>query len=638
MPEEKDEDASTIESGLKKIIVSSIGVCLSGLAGWIAAAVSNMPALPILGGKKIPAEYVAAIACIAVALLALYLLSEFKLWRVRSDHPEEDVGWDKIAIRVGELNGDDDKHSHRENIFESIKEPFRSRGIELFHVCWADFHVPWKGNLSEEVTKINKKTKDYFDKHPTPPDKVLIWGEVLKGKSVTLQLHFASPAKPGNDPERFSYDVRQMLPTKFSGKLGATLVVPVIEKAALTEREEYVDNVLVPFAGYFKEIVKELIAEREKPLAEREWSAPDERGLIFLSYGRLESAVGEQTGKLEAWKEAKDACREAVREFEAVSWKSADKVEAYLKYGNALVKVADSETGTELFSEAVSVYRTALGKLSQQSGNYLQCAAAQNEMGNALRKLGVRSHDTECLKDAEKAYRAALAMLNREGMPLEWATAQNNLGTALRRLGIWAKKTNNLEEAAKAYQEAEKAYRNALEVFSHIDKPLWLATVKSNLGNVLSNLGEMNDDMDRLSEAVQEQREALPVWERGSLDWARTANNLGSALRRLGEYLLKAGSYESGTASLEEAVTASRSTLEIYKREKRPEDGAEAQDTLGFSLLALGKRETGAVRLKDAREALNAAKDVFEKNGDVQRAAELQDRVKEIDGLVAGRS
>ena len=74
-------------------------------------------------------------------------------------------------------------------------------------------------------------------------------------------------------------------------------------------------------------------------------------------------------------------------------------------------------------------------------------------------------------------------------------------------------------------------------------------------------------------------RAALQEWtrDRVPLDWAMTQNNLGNALRRLGER-------ESGTARLEEAVTAYRAALEEMTRERVPLDWAMTQNNLGNAL------------------------------------------------------
>ena len=77
------------------------------------------------------------------------------------------------------------------------------------------------------------------------------------------------------------------------------------------------------------------------------------------------------------------------------------------------------------------------------------------------------------------------------------------------------------------------------------------------------------------------------------LDWAATQNNLGAALHTLGER-------ESGTARLEEAVTAIRDALLELTRERVPLDRAMTQHNLAAALWTLGQRESGTARLEEA--------------------------------------
>ena len=76
-----------------------------------------------------------------------------------------------------------------------------------------------------------------------------------------------------------------------------------------------------------------------------------------------------------------------------------------------------------------------------------------------------------------------------------------------------------------------------------------------------------------------------------------TQNNLGNALSTLGER-------ESGTARLEEAVTAYRAALEEWTRERVPLDWAMTQNNLGNALSTLGERESGTARLEEAVDGL----------------------------------
>ena len=103
-----------------------------------------------------------------------------------------------------------------------------------------------------------------------------------------------------------------------------------------------------------------------------------------------------------------------------------------------------------------------------------------------------------------------------------------------------------------------------------------------NLGNALERLGERESGTARLEQAVTAYRAALGIRTRETvpLDWAMTQMNLGKALERLGER-------ESGTARLEEAVSAYRAALTERTRERAPLDWAITQMNLGAALETL---------------------------------------------------
>jgi tetratricopeptide (TPR) repeat protein len=88
--------------------------------------------------------------------------------------------------------------------------------------------------------------------------------------------------------------------------------------------------------------------------------------------------------------------------------------------------------------------------------------------------------------------------------------------------------------------------------------------------------------------------------ERVPLNWAMTQNNLGNALASLGER-------ESGTARLEQAVTAYEEALKERTRERVPLDWSMTQNNLGFVLATLGERQ-------QANGQLEEASDVFQKS------------------------
>ena len=109
--------------------------------------------------------------------------------------------------------------------------------------------------------------------------------------------------------------------------------------------------------------------------------------------------------------------------------------------------------------------------------------------------------------------------------------------------------------------------------------PLQWAATQNNLGTALQSLGKRESGTARLEEAVTAYQAALEeqTRERGPLDWAATQNNLGTALQSLGKR-------ESGTARLEEAVTAYQAALEEQTRERVPLDWAGTQNNLGNAL------------------------------------------------------
>ncbi len=125
---------------------------------------------------------------------------------------------------------------------------------------------------------------------------------------------------------------------------------------------------------------------------------------------------------------------------------------------------------------------------------------------------------------------------------------------------------------------------------------------RTTLGLALWTLGSRESGTARLEEAVTAYRASLEerTRDRVPLDWALTQMNLGNALATL-------GSRESGTARLEEAVTAFRASLEEMTRDRVPLDWARTQMNLGNALQTLGSRESGTARLEEAVAAYRAS-------------------------------
>jgi tetratricopeptide (TPR) repeat protein len=118
--------------------------------------------------------------------------------------------------------------------------------------------------------------------------------------------------------------------------------------------------------------------------------------------------------------------------------------------------------------------------------------------------------------------------------------------------------------------------------------------------------------------------------ERVPLDWAMTQNNLGAALWTWGER-------ETGTARLEEAVTAYRDALKERTRERVPLQWATTQNNLGNALGTLGKRESGTARLEQAVTAIQSALSVYSSAGMTQYEDDFKERLESIQSLIAQR-
>jgi tetratricopeptide (TPR) repeat protein len=135
-------------------------------------------------------------------------------------------------------------------------------------------------------------------------------------------------------------------------------------------------------------------------------------------------------------------------------------------------------------------------------------------------------------------------------------------------------------------------------------------TALNDLGNALQTLGGRESGTTTLQQAVTSYREALKEFtrERSPLDWAETQDNLGTTLARI-------GARESGTETLRAAVAAYRELLEEGHHIPDivlPNGLAPMHNNLGNALVRIGARESGTSTLQEAvaayREALKEYK------------------------------
>ena len=110
------------------------------------------------------------------------------------------------------------------------------------------------------------------------------------------------------------------------------------------------------------------------------------------------------------------------------------------------------------------------------------------------------------------------------------------------------------------------------------------------------------EDTTRLEQAITAHRAALEVFtrERAPDDWAFEQDHLGNALSTLGER-------KNSTALLEQALDAHRAALKVLTRDRVSLSWATTQTNLGITLMILGQREKGMARIEQSVDAYRVA-------------------------------
>ena len=164
-------------------------------------------------------------------------------------------------------------------------------------------------------------------------------------------------------------------------------------------------------------------------------------------------------------------------------------------------------------------------------------------------------------------------------------------------------------EAGRARAEADFQTRRALKLAPDNDEVK--AITQNNLGTALYNQGIRTEGAkaaELLAEAVAAYRSALEIYtrERQPQDWARSQDNLGGALYELGT---RSGA-EEGRKLLEDAIAAYRSALEVFTKADLPQSWAATQNNLGIALRELGNQLEEKEGLKLKRESVELLRDV----------------------------
>jgi tetratricopeptide (TPR) repeat protein len=313
----------------------------------------------------------------------------------------------------------------------------------------------------------------------------------------------------------------------------------------------------------------------------------------------------------------------------------ASKRVSYLQLqARAFYRQAEERGDKASLTRELETLRQALTECDRES-NPFQWATIEDQRGNALFLQGLRYRDTGSLGEAIAAFRAAEEVITRKSRPDLWATEQQNVGTALIELG------NRDEHGTARLEEAVTTLRAAQGEVTQESDPLQWAIIEHNLGEALRSLGERESDTARLDEAIAAFQSGLEVLaqmqdrEDWREEWAITQHSLGNILAIVGKR-------ESGTAKLEDALSAYRASLTVLTQEAAPYTRASVQTQLGDTLTTLSEREGGRTHLVEAIAAYRAALEERVREQDQVGSASIQkalagalERLGEMEGGTA---
>ena len=201
-------------------------------------------------------------------------------------------------------------------------------------------------------------------------------------------------------------------------------------------------------------------------------------------------------------------------------------------------------------------------------------------------------------------------------LSFDFATAAEMWGKAYEQVAKWDdevavtykwRQGNALAEQAvhrndqEAFAAAVEAYQVAEQVpsISNLTK----ARIETSIADLKTELGESAADPDTIQEAVTAYRAALDLYKsKGAPNeaWARVELGLTSALIYLSDR-------EQGTDSLDEALAAINDAISVTDKQSDPLEWAQAQSTLGNVLRLLGDRTGDASQYKQSVDAQQAA-------------------------------
>jgi tetratricopeptide (TPR) repeat protein len=202
-----------------------------------------------------------------------------------------------------------------------------------------------------------------------------------------------------------------------------------------------------------------------------------------------------------------------VTDFENLRKIFQENPEALLLLGEQLIDIGKNSLEKRSFlRKAVKV----LNNIKKPGMNERLFARKTGNLGNAYLTLaGVEETAANC-EQAIKAYKKALTVYTKEQLPLDYAAIQNNLGNAYLTLAEVEEKAANCEQAIKAYEKA-------LTIRTKEQLPLDYAATQNNLGSAYAILAEVEEKAAKCKQAIKAYKEAIVVLRNEGLYFARIA-------------------------------------------------------------------------------------------------------------------
>lgn len=240
--------------------------------------------------------------------------------------------------------------------------------------------------------------------------------------------------------------------------------------------------------------------------------------------------------------------------------------------------------------QSIAAYEQVLSFIPNGEKNN-DWATTANNMGVAYLDIAERDCDTKRLRQAEKYFRDALEVLTLERDPVNWSAAQNNLGNALIAIGG--------REGSKQYlEEAVATFRVVLATRNRSKMPVDWSDSQNNLGIALYSLADREGSDARLGEAMAAYRAGLDaiLKDEQPLRWGVLTNNLGNAIRTR-------GARRNDLKLVKQALDTFRAALEVRTKERVPLQWASAKINIASALYEIGHRSGSTAEFEEAAQA-----------------------------------